>query len=277
VALSDELGAHEWDLRGDEPFAAGDTLSLFILLELLHQVDSGEVDLGDSVAVPASAARAYGDRGAMRGILASLDSVKSLSLRDVAILMMAEGDVVAMNLAIDKLGFEAVGSRAAKCGAMRTVICRRPGVAAPPENYTCAKDVAAVWKALTIGSTLSPDIREEAAKILRASRTRSRVVPGNLSSADIRISYDGDSPGRSAVVHASGVIHLPEGPLMFAILGENMQSIRDGEDVMSRVAQMVHDHYENESLRPPAKDRRAPLPQDTAIIASADMRPSEER
>jgi beta-lactamase class A len=236
--VSDLSGSHEWDLRGEEPFVAGDTIGLFILLELFTRADAGALDLGELAPVRKVSETGNGLAGApaRRGILASLSSVRELSLSDLAILVLAEADVLAMNALIDRLGLEAISSRAADLGATRTVMRRRPGVVAPPENYTCARDVALVWKAIALAPGFTKDTREEISRILRLSGRDSSSALRELNSADVRFSYDGDSPGQSAVVHAFGSIYLSDREMVVTVLGESLESERKGRDMMAGVA-----------------------------------------
>ncbi len=261
VAVSvNEIGGEEsWDIRGDAPFAAGDSIALFVLAEIFRQIEAGELDLDERIAVNGAqandAAAACESRGpardATRGVLAVLSSVKEFSLRDLVLIMLADGDATATNLLLDRVGPENVNRTAKALGARRTLIARKLGRVAPPENYTTANDLVAIWGALTRGSgegeTFSDETRAGIAEVLRASRTRKRTVSEGLSAADLRLAYDGDSPARGVLVHGSGILYMADRWIAVAVAGEGFESTRAGELTVAEVSQIVHAHYERAS------------------------------
>jgi len=97
------------------------------------------------------------------------------------------------------------------------------------------------------GETYSSATKAALAAVLRASRSSGRVVKDGLAASDLRISYDGDSPGRAALVHASGVLYVPGSRIAVAVLGENMRSTRSGEELAERIAKIIHARHEEEA------------------------------
>jgi len=252
VSVGDATEDGAWDIRGCEAFAAGDSISLFVLAELLARADSGDLSLDERLPLLDEALErrtADGRRIKLRGPTSFLSSVKELSLRDLALLMMSEGDVRGTNRLIDRLGLENINARAQAIGTERTSIARKLGHAAPPENYTCARDIVAVWRMLTDPESSWPGMREMAAEILSCSRSPARSLPVRLAASDLRISYDGDSPGRKAIVHCSGVLYLPGRQMVVAVMGEGSAGVREGEDLVADISHILHAHYEEEARR----------------------------
>jgi beta-lactamase class A len=243
VAVTPVDGGEGWHIRGDEPFAAGDSAAVFVLAELFRQVEVGKVTLDEQLAVETPTFKQTGPN-ARFGVLASLRSVGEMSVHDLTVLTLAYADPTAINILIERLTFEAINANAQDLGAKHTSIVRKIGFAAPPENYTTANDVALVWSSLTRGEALSPSTRMELAKVLRSSRAAARLVKNGLAASDLRVSYDGDSPGRSALVHASGVLYIPGSSIAVAVLGENLESIRAGEDLIEKVAKIIQTRHE---------------------------------
>ena len=78
-----------------------------------------------------------------------------LTLADCALLMLAFSDNAATNVLLDRVGFDAVNSEAARLGAERTAV-RRQMMAQGPENVTCAADLARGLAALDDPRILEP-------------------------------------------------------------------------------------------------------------------------
>lgn len=70
-----------WNVRGDEPFAAGESIGVFVVAELFRQADAGEADLDESVQLACN-------KRPLR--LRTLGSVSEVSLRDLAVLVLAD-------------------------------------------------------------------------------------------------------------------------------------------------------------------------------------------
>jgi beta-lactamase class A len=236
-ANGDAADTGSWDIRGDEPFAAGEAIGVFVLAELFRRVEAGEMTLDDRVSVR---------EGTHPGRLAVLASVGELSLRDLAAMMLETGDPGATNVLIDHLGMEAINRGARSMGAGRTIIRRRLGMVAPPENYTTANDLAAAWVSLMEEGTFSAGLRRELETSLRVSRKGGLLVSAGLPSSDVRVHFDGDSPGRGVIVHGSGVLYLPDRRVAVAIAGEGYQTRLAGAQVVAEVSRIARTCYEGE-------------------------------
>ncbi len=94
----------EAGLRADEPVVLASVFKVPLLLELHRQAERGLFDLTERVAVPAT------DRtGGGTGLAAMLDDA-TLSLRDLAYLMMAVSDNTAADVLLARVGREAVNA-----------------------------------------------------------------------------------------------------------------------------------------------------------------------
>jgi beta-lactamase class A len=237
VAVSDAKQETSWSIRGDEPFAAGDSIGLYVMAELFRQVEAGKVSLDERLPL---------DGRDRPEALARLSSVGEVSLRDLAVLMLSEADRVATNMLIDRLGLEGINRTAQLMGAKRTTVERRLGYAAPPENYTTANDLAAVWRAITDANNYSEAVRARLDEVLRASRSPARLV-AEVPAADVRTHYDGDSAGRAALVHGSGLLYLPDRHVAVAVLGERLESKFVGREMVRQVLQTVQARCEEKS------------------------------
>ncbi len=105
--------------RADETFPTASTIKVFVLLELMHRVQKGAFRLDQEV--PILAAQQVGGSGVLKDLGAGL----SMSLRDVATLMIVLSDNTATNVLIDLLGLEAINNTIAGMGLRTTRLLNR--------------------------------------------------------------------------------------------------------------------------------------------------------
>ena len=105
--------------RADETFPTASTIKVFVLLELMRRVQQGAFKLDQPV--PILAAQQVGGSGVLKDLSAGL----SMSLRDVAMLMIVLSDNTATNVLIDLLGLEAINATIAGMGLQTTRLFNR--------------------------------------------------------------------------------------------------------------------------------------------------------
>jgi beta-lactamase class A len=88
-------------------FPAASTIKIHVLIELFNQVGTGRHKLDEPLDIPAVRLGEVYDRTSS-GVLKDLESIKQLSLKDTATLMIILSDNVATNLLIDRLGVEKI-------------------------------------------------------------------------------------------------------------------------------------------------------------------------
>jgi len=96
-------------------------IKLTILFEAMEQVRSGKAHWDDKITL------APGDGVSGSGILLFLDAPQTLTLKDVLTLMVIMSDNTATNLAIDKIGLDAVNERIAWMGLKNTHLYKKIG------------------------------------------------------------------------------------------------------------------------------------------------------
>jgi beta-lactamase class A len=107
------LFAHE----PDRAFPSASVIKVPIAMALYADAADGRVDLGAQVAT--------GERVEGSGVLRDLRDAQTLSLRDLAALMMVLSDNTATNRVIENLGMERVTARMAEWGISTTALRRR--------------------------------------------------------------------------------------------------------------------------------------------------------
>ena len=108
-------------LDSDAVVQTASVIKLTILLEAMEQVRSGKAHWDDKITL------APGDAVSGAGLLLFLDTPQTLTLKDVLTLMIVMSDNTATNLAIDKIGLDAVNTRIAWMGLKDTYLYKKIG------------------------------------------------------------------------------------------------------------------------------------------------------
>src|SRR5215472_15522227 len=98
---------HVVAMNADQPVQTASVIKLTILLEAMEQVRAGKAQWDEKLTL------AKGDAVSGSGVLAFFDAPLTLTLKDVLTLMVIVSDNTAANLAIERLGLEAVNARIA--------------------------------------------------------------------------------------------------------------------------------------------------------------------
>jgi len=108
-------------MDADAVVQTASVIKLTILFEAMEQVRSGKAHWDDRITL------ASGDAVSGSGILLFLDAPQTLTLKDVLTLMIVMSDNTATNLAIDKIGLDAVNARIAWMGLKDTHLYKKIG------------------------------------------------------------------------------------------------------------------------------------------------------
>lgn len=108
-------------LDGDAVVQTASVIKLALLFEAMEQVRSGKVHWDDPVTLKP------GDAVSGSGLLLFLDTPQTLTLKDILTLMVVMSDNTATNLAIDKIGLDAVNARIAWMGLKDTHLYKKIG------------------------------------------------------------------------------------------------------------------------------------------------------
>lgn len=108
-------------LDADTVVQTASVIKLTILFEAMEQVRSGKVNWDDKITLKP------GDAVSGSGLLLFMDAPMTLTLKDVLTLMIVMSDNTATNLAIDKIGLDAVNSRIAWMGLKDTHLYKKIG------------------------------------------------------------------------------------------------------------------------------------------------------
>jgi beta-lactamase class A len=108
-------------LDADTVVQTASVIKLTILFEAMEQVRAGKAHWDDKITLRP------GDGVSGSGVLLFLDTPQTLTLKDVLTLMIVMSDNTATNLAIDKIGLDAVNDRTAWMGLKNTHLYKKIG------------------------------------------------------------------------------------------------------------------------------------------------------
>ena len=113
-------------INADQPVQTASVIKLAILFEAMEQVRTGKAQWDDRLTL------ARGDGVSGSGVLAFFDAPLTLTLKDVLTMMVIVSDNTATNLAIDRIGLDAVNARMAWMGLKDTHLYKK--VFKPPSG-----------------------------------------------------------------------------------------------------------------------------------------------
>lgn len=197
-------------VHGDELFPTASTIKIPVLVQLLARAERGEVDLQQPVHIDPA------DHVQGSGVLAALEGDVSLSLYNLAVLMIVLSDNTATNLCIDVAGLDATNELLDQLG-LRTTRLRRKmmdhlAAVREQENISTPLDLVALLTMLYAGRP-TPFVAEGALKVLLKPKHGflNRALPEDTTIAN----KPGYVPGARC---DAGIVYLPRDPYAVAVM-----------------------------------------------------------
>ncbi|MBR9990976.1 MAG: serine hydrolase [Gemmatimonadetes bacterium] len=235
-------------MRGAEKYPSASLIKIPILVTLMDEVAQGRMQLSERSTMIAR------DRVGGSGILRHMESGISLSLEDLAWLMMTLSDNTATNLLLDKLDIATVGVKMEALGlpeskvhsktfrrqtsiAMDSSVLYGLGVATPDEMV----DLLAM---LHEGRAVSPALDSLAIRMLLANQDASMLVrwlPGGT-----RVAHKSGAVDRAR--NDCGIMYTPSAPIGLCVMTRENEATSYAVDspphlLVAAVAREVFRHY----------------------------------
>ena len=118
-------------VKADEPVQTASVIKLAILYEAMEQIRAGKTHWNDPVTLTKE------NQTSGSGVLGFFDTPATLTLKDVLSMMVITSDNTATNVAIDKIGLDAVNAEMGGLGLKNTWLYKKIG---KPANYTMPAD-----------------------------------------------------------------------------------------------------------------------------------------
>ncbi len=220
------------DINGDVVLAAGSTIKVPVLMELFRKHDRGELDLDEPYTVVED------DTVGGSGVLQRLEGEVTLTLRNLAILMINVSDNIGTNICIDRAGMAEVNDLLEGIGCHDTRLQRRmidwKAVASGRENISTARDMVRWLEVLYQGDWESRAVCDAVLSVLRKPKNTPirEALPMGVTLA-------GKTGGLEGVRCEVGLVELEQAPY---ILGIMTAFGMDGDNsaVITRLADTAH-------------------------------------
>ena len=226
VAISARLlGTEErFEVRGDERLPAASTIKVAILIAAAEAFDAGRLDPDQRVSVSPA------DKVAGSGVLNWLHDGLTLTLADLAWLMIAISDNTASNMLIDRLGLDAVRATCARLGVTRSALNRHFMRLADPNDVT-ANDLVTLLAAIAEDRAASPERCAWMRRLLADQQVRDRLAR-HLPEG---VEFAGKSGWQDGISHDCGLLTGPGGTLAVAALTEGFADPHEANAFLGRI------------------------------------------
>lgn len=251
------MGLYVDDLKGnvitrfpDEPFETASTIKVYILAALFDAIEQNKASLKDMLTCEE---RFWIDGS---GILGSLEVGTTLSVKNVATLMIIVSDNIATNMLIDYLGIDFINSCIQKLGCKDTCLHNVLDFAKYHQlGTTTPRDYASMFVRIANRSLISPEASQQMWDILSQQHYNSMLVkslpqyyvdPDNYD--EQMFWFASKSGSMNACRNDGGIITTPYGSYVIVMLNKNFSDKQYYPDhpatvFGSRVNRLIFDTY----------------------------------
>ena len=251
------MGLYIDDLKGnvitrfpDEKFETASTIKVYVLAALFDAIEQGKASLHDMLTCEE---RFWIDGS---GILGSLEVGTTLSVKNVATLMIIVSDNIATNMLIDYLGIDNINACIQKLGCKDTVLHNVLDFAKYHQlGTTTPRDYASMFVRIQNRTLISPEASEQMWQILSQQHYNSMIVKSlpqfyvDPDNYDEQLFWFASKSGSmNACRNDGGIITTPYGSYVIVMLNKNFSDKQYYPDhpatvFGSRVSRLVFDQY----------------------------------
>ena len=251
------MGLYIDDLKGnvitrfpDEKFETASTIKVYILAALFDAIGQGKASLKDMLTCEE---RFWIDGS---GILGSLEVGTTLSVKNVATLMIIVSDNIATNMLIDYLGIDNINACIQKLGCKDTVLHNVLDFAKYHQlGTTTPRDYASMFVRIQNRTLVSPEASEQMWQILSQQHYNSMIVKSlpqfyvDSDNYDEQLFWFASKSGSmNACRNDGGIITTPYGSYVIVMLIKDFSDKQYYPDhpatvFGSRVSRLIFDQY----------------------------------
>jgi beta-lactamase class A len=238
IAFKDLQTGRTLFLNERETFPQASSIKIAVLYEVYKQAEEGRLDLDAFLTLE------EGRKVGGSGVLFRLGRPRlSLSVRDLAVLMIVLSDNTATNLLIDKVGMESVNKRLDGLGLRKTRLRRRmmdlQAAAEGRENVSTPFEMMTLLERIWKGGLLAEPTRKEMLDVLAIPKD----LPGPLRAGVPEEIAVAEKPGELEAVRCdSGLILLPGRPYVLSVMTTYLKRDADGNPAIAEISRIVYEH-----------------------------------
>ena len=238
VTILDLTTSERFALRGDTVFTQASAIKLPVLVELFRQVEQERYGLDDLVTLEKD------DIVPGSGVLQRLTPGSvTMTLRDVATLMVTVSDNTATNMIIDRVGMENVNETMARLELPHTKLQRKmmdsEAWLADRENLSTPNEQARLLELIHRGDVLNDASRKELLHILsipKSSRIRTLLPRGT------RVAHKTGTV--AGVVVDVGIVYLEGRPFIIAGMANWLVDGPEAERALEQIALAAYQYFD---------------------------------
>ena len=251
------MGLYMDDLKGnvitrfpDEPFETASTIKVYILAALFDAIEQGKASLKDMLTCEE---RFWIDGS---GILGSLEVGTTLSVKNVATLMIIVSDNIATNMLIDYLGIDSINACIQKLGYKDTKLHNVLDFAKYHQlGTTTPRDYASMFVRIANQTLVSPEASQQMWEILSQQHYNSMIVKSlpqfyvDPDNYDEQLFWFASKSGSmNACRNDGGIITTPYGSYVIVMLNKDFSDKQYYPEhpatvFGSRVSRLIFDQY----------------------------------
>lgn len=236
IFVKDLTSGQTFSVNPDTIFPQASSIKIPLLIELMRQAQSGKIDLNTRVDIHRDAL--VGGSGVLQFFS---DGGSSVSIHDLAILMILLSDNSATNLLIDRVDMNNVNSMLDALGLRNTRLARKMiDIAAEQsdrENHSTPREMAALLEQLYAGKLLDAGYTKATLEILEYPKESPlhAGVPENIAVAEKPGSLNGAQCD-------SGIVLLEGRPFVISVM--TTYNRVDGNAAITGVSRVVFDYFD---------------------------------
>jgi beta-lactamase class A len=223
--------------NADLVFPTASSIKLTVLLELMRQAQEGKLSLDEKHTVRRSETVGGDPILYMLG-----DGTVTMTLGDLATLMVVLSDNSATNILIDRLGMENINAEMVRLGLSETHLRRRmidlEAARRGNENVSTARELALLLEKVRAGQALDPAHTKEYFDLLRLPKDSpfNKALPPGVPIAD--------KPGALQAVRCdAGVIEAEGHPFVMSVMTTYLANNEEGEGAVKEIARLAYAHF----------------------------------
>ena len=237
IAVEDLNSAEKFSIQGSEKFVQASSIKIAILISLLKDDQSGKLRLSDAVQI--RKADFVGGSGVMQYFTGQGES---LTVRDLAVLMIVLSDNSATNYVIDRETIEHVNATMNAAGFSATRLNRRMMDAAAQregrENISTPEEMCRVLEELYRGKLLDAAHTKMAMEIL--GYAKDTPLGRGLPASQIHADKPGVLPG---VRTDSGVVPLAGRPYVLSVMINKAADETAAEKAIEEISRITYEYF----------------------------------
>lgn len=220
--------------------SSASTIKVPILVEAIRQADQGDLIWEDDVLITAK------DVVGGSGTIKNMEMPQTMTVRELAELMMVISDNTATNMTAQRVGFDQVNWTCAQLGCEETIMQNSIYTSMPqdrgPRNWSNAKEMVIITKGAHQSDLLTQEGKDEFARILRsANPARLTKLQDPEYHKDIVTGRKGGSTANPRVHHDVAMYTLGDKNVYASVFTESVEPAV-AEEIEANVGKAIMDY-----------------------------------